>query len=385
MSMLWPKVCLAEVIREEREPVGTVDGDGLPVFGVTNIEGVTQTGIDTSEDRSKYLRLRPGSFVYNPYRANVGSLGLSSQTEDGIVSPAYVVFAPTDRINAKFLHYFLKSARGNQLINFYGNRGSVRGALRFDDLCQIEIPLPLLEEQRRVVARIEELAAQIREARDLRKEAVEEADALLLSMLHELFVLGSTTWHPLPMREAVEINDKQIDTTLPEYSRLPHISGQNMESKTCRLLPWRTADEDGVKSSNYLFSRGTVLYSKIRPYLRKAVFADFQGVCSADVYPICVINPEIDPHFMKWTLVAEPFTNFANQLSGRTRMPKLNRQQLFSFPFSHPALLVQRRIVAELDALHAQVDALKRLQAETATELDALLPSILDRAFKGEL
>ena len=45
----------------------------------------------------------------------------------------------------------------------------------------------------------------------------------------------------------------------------------------------------------------------------------------------------------------------------------------------------RRRIVAELDALQAEVDALKRLQAETAAELDAVLPAILDRAFKGEL
>ena len=45
----------------------------------------------------------------------------------------------------------------------------------------------------------------------------------------------------------------------------------------------------------------------------------------------------------------------------------------------------QRRIVAELDALRTEVDALKRLQAETAAELDAMLPAILDRAFKGEL
>jgi restriction endonuclease S subunit len=48
-------------------------------------------------------------------------------------------------------------------------------------------------------------------------------------------------------------------------------------------------------------------------------------------------------------------------------------------------LAEQRRIVAELDALQAEVDALKRLQAETAAELDALLPALLDRAFKGEL
>lgn len=45
----------------------------------------------------------------------------------------------------------------------------------------------------------------------------------------------------------------------------------------------------------------------------------------------------------------------------------------------------QGRIVAYLDDLQAKVDALKRLQAETAAELDALPPSILDKAFKGEL
>ena len=45
----------------------------------------------------------------------------------------------------------------------------------------------------------------------------------------------------------------------------------------------------------------------------------------------------------------------------------------------------QRRIVAEVNASQAEVDALKRLQVETAAELNALLPAILDRAFKGEL
>lgn len=48
-------------------------------------------------------------------------------------------------------------------------------------------------------------------------------------------------------------------------------------------------------------------------------------------------------------------------------------------------VLEQHRIVTELDALQAEVDALKRLQTETAAELDALLPALLDRAFKGKL
>jgi type I restriction enzyme S subunit len=61
----------------------------------------------------------------------------------------------------------------------------------------------------------------------------------------------------------------------------------------------------------------------------------------------------------------------------------VGRIKAIEFPL--PPLPDQRRIVAELDALQSEVDALKRLQAETAADLHALLPSILDKAFKGEL
>jgi type I restriction enzyme S subunit len=63
----------------------------------------------------------------------------------------------------------------------------------------------------------------------------------------------------------------------------------------------------------------------------------------------------------------------------------VNSAIVSSFPCSIPNLLEQRRIIAYLDYIQAKVDALKLLQAETAAELDALLPSVLDQAFKGEL
>jgi type I restriction enzyme S subunit len=65
--------------------------------------------------------------------------------------------------------------------------------------------------------------------------------------------------------------------------------------------------------------------------------------------------------------------------------PTIPLRAIRELPIPVPPLAEQRQIVAELDALQAEVDALKRLQAETAAELDALLPAILDRAFKGEL
>ena len=67
-------------------------------------------------------------------------------------------------------------------------------------------------------------------------------------------------------------------------------------------------------------------------------------------------------------------------------MKKISQGIVMNIPFpSRLSLSEQRRIVAYLDGLQAKVDALKRLQAETATELNAILPSVLDKAFKGEL
>jgi len=66
-------------------------------------------------------------------------------------------------------------------------------------------------------------------------------------------------------------------------------------------------------------------------------------------------------------------------------LPIINQERIGAFEISVPPLKEQQRIVTELDALQAEVDARKRLQAETADDLDAFLPAILDRAFKGQL
>lgn len=385
MTKHWPRLKLGDVLIEQKQRIGTFDADGLPLLGVSNQEGLHRSGMPRISDMSRYLRVEKEWFAYNPMRINVGSIGWAETLDQtGIISPDYVVFSCSDRILPRLLFSYLKHRQGLKAIND-ATAGSVRERLYFDSLAQIEFPLPPLAEQRRVAARVEELAAQIHEARTLRRESAEETDALLQSLLHEQFVRGSAGWQPLPMEHAIAINDSQVNPTLPEFSELPHISGDNMEKGTCRLLPYYSAEQDGVRSGNYRFGPGTVLYSKIRPYLRKAVYVDFGGLCSADVYPIKVVSSKLDARFVMWSLVAEPFTEYANRLSGRTRMPKLNRKQLFAFSLIHPPIAEQRKIVAGLDALQTEVDSLKRLQVETAAELDALLPAILDRAFKGEI
>jgi type I restriction enzyme S subunit len=102
-------------------------------------------------------------------------------------------------------------------------------------------------------------------------------------------------------------------------------------------------------SGKYIFEAGDVLYSKLRPYLRKVAFAESRGLCSADMYPIRV-NPELlDAKFTAWMLLSEDFSKYAIEESQRSRMPKLNREELFRWVASVPPVAEQRALAARLE------------------------------------
>jgi type I restriction enzyme S subunit len=73
-----------------------------------------------------------------------------------------------------------------------------------------------------------------------------------------------------------------------------------------------------------------------------------------------------------------------SQVEGSAQ-PSLNAEKVLITALPLPPLPEQRRIVAYLDDLQRKTDSLKDLQSETSAELDALMPSILDKAFRGEL
>ena len=99
-----------------------------------------------------------------------------------------------------------------------------------------------------------------------------------------------------------------------------------------------------------------------------------------------IINRDIDRDYF-FHFLRSPF--FRDRLfpsaTGTANQANIGNGAIERIEFEPPPLPEQRRIVAELDVLQEKVDTLKRLQAETSAELDALLPSILDRAFKGDL
>ncbi len=302
----------------------------------------------------------------------------------GFGSTEFHVLRPGPDVLPEWIHFFMRqpSFRSAAAQHFTGSVGQQRVPASI--VGEQVIPVPPLPEQRRIVARIEELAAKIERARGLRREATREVRTIIQAAIEQTWS-DTTTWESRPLGELVTLVSGQVDPTIEPYASLPHINGEAIESGTCKLLPYRLAKEDAVTSGKYHFRAGSILYSKIRPNLRKAVQVPVEGVCSADVYALDSIDPVLNPRFVMYSLVEPNFTVYADALSGRARIPKLNQQQLLAYKLSFPPLDEQKGIVIYLDSLQEKTDALKRLQAESAAELDALLPAVLARAFRGEL
>ncbi len=236
-------------------------------------------------------------------------------------------------------------------------------------------------EQRRVVAALNDRRAALTCATEVAEREDEEIDLLDRTIRESLLSGGEE----VGLADVVRIDANLVDPTKPEYRNLPHINGENIETETGRLGPYQTAAEDKVFSQKFKFDRGDVLYSKLRPYLRKAVIAPSTGLCSADMYPLKVSENRLLPEFLLLELLSDRFSQYAVEESARSRMPKLNREALFDWKMKLPSLSDQKIIVSKAKLSTAALESLRDRSRALTAELSKLEPALLRAAFSGAL
>lgn len=143
----------------------------------------------TSSDTSGYYIVHHNWFVYSPSRVDVGSISYLKDKGPVIVSPIDVVFSIDTNIclPAYLLSYFFtREGNKNLLKNREGVEGTGRRNLPFEAIQKIDIPLPPIEEQKAIIAKletIEALIANLKEERDLRQKQFEHYREQLISLL----------------------------------------------------------------------------------------------------------------------------------------------------------------------------------------------------------
>jgi type I restriction enzyme S subunit len=187
------------------------------------------------------------------------------------------------------------------------------------------------------------------------------------------------SWRWARFAEIASVQSNLVDPQ--HYGQYPHIAPDNIESRTGRLLPYETIGDSQVFSVKHLFKPGCLLYSKIRPALAKVTSIDFEGLCSADMYPIC---PFIYREYLKTFMLADIFISQSVSEDNRLAMPKINQESLSKILVAIPPLAEQHRIVAKVNELNALCDELESSLTTTDTTRKQLLESLLSETITIE-
>jgi type I restriction enzyme, S subunit len=397
MNEQWSRVSLGEIIHLERRPVKVEPEKvyqeiGIYCFGRGIFHKPARTGLEVG-DKSLFL-LKEGDFIPQVTFAWEGAVAIVSSTEDGMYGSTRF---PTFRVNESrcvptFLLNYFKTAGGlQQLVKICPGSAGRNRVLSIKRIPEVLVPLPPLSEQRRVVARVEELASQIDEVRSLRQQAIEEAEALFEASVGKRF--GALSNLPTRKLETLTTKIGSGSTPLGGRASYPTSGVPFIRSLNVRMRHFQWDGIAFISEETHKSMGGTCV--RPRDVLLNITGASIGRVaCAPDDLDranvnqhVAIIRPtdELQSRYLMYWLSQPVIQEFINdEQKGATRQGFTKTQiQIFEIPL--PTLAEQRRIVAELDALQADVDALMRLQTETAAELDALMPSILSKAFAGEL
>jgi type I restriction enzyme S subunit len=393
----WPLVPFGEVLerREPRVPVDpthTYQFAGVYCFGRGVFRGQARQGAEFSY--RTLTQLRTGDFVYPKLMAWEGAFGVVPDECDGcFVSPEFPVFGVREeRLLGRFLGYYFQVPAVWQAVAGGSIGTNVRRRrLHPDDFVARSIPLPPLPEQQRIVATLDRLFATTSEAVGLRTRASKEAEAVVPAYLNRLIGTPSSG----PLREWCSLNELVDDVAdgphvTPAYvdSGVPFITVLNITTGRIQFGNHSciTEQDHRLYQRRARAERGDVLLTKDGT-IGLPCFVDTDREFSFFV-SVALIKPRrgrLLGEFLTWVLRAPALQDHMRAHSRGDMIRHLVLREIRALPIPVLDLEEQRQIVDHLDGLNARISDLRHLQSQSAAEIQALTPTLLDRAFRGEL
>lgn len=393
----WKETKLSEVLLEVNER--NRERAELPVLSVTNSRGFVLQSEQFarnlhSKNTSNYKIVSKEQFAYNPARINVGSIALLRKWEKGLLSPMYVVFGTKNELLNDYLQYYIQSPRFSVQVS-NNTAGSVRKSLNFNAFEHFDYVYPeSKQEQKKIVAVLVSVDEEIEKT----KEVIKTTEKLKKGLMQQLFTRGightkfkqtelgevPDTWPVVSFGQVVNIVNGQVDPKESPYKDMVLIAPNHIEQETGHLLEKVTAEKQKAISGKYLVKKGSVIYSKIRPYLKKAVIVDEDCICSADMYPLDG-GDKVDNLFLFYLLFSEKFSEYVNICSSRTGIPKVNREELSAFKFCLPNTIEQKQIATILSIVDEKIAVNKKLLAKQTELKKGLMKDLLSGVKRVEV
>ncbi|HAK00334.1 MAG TPA: hypothetical protein DCM62_09935 [Bacteroidales bacterium] len=336
------------------------------VLGVSNEVGIfLNEKLQAEETNQSYFVVAKNEFCYNPYRINVGSIGLNTNDYDNqIISGAYIVFAcKEDELNPKYLDTLFKSKGFLNYVNDKAN-GGVRMNFKFEDMEAWEIPLPSLDEQNAIVAKIEKQKAIIEGADLVLKNWEMPSDYFNDSEGKTAYVMSDVCKYTGGSQPP---KDEFINEPREGYVRLVQIR----DFKSDKNITY--VSKDTVAK---FFEEDDIMIARYGP----PVFQILRGMSGA--YNVALMkaipNEELVLKDYWFYYLQNPvIQNFVIDNSQRTAgQSGVNLDHLYTFQVFLPNKTEQQKIVDELNVKMHTLEGLRKIKTEAQKKINQILADV---------
>lgn len=343
---------------------------------------------------SRQWLVKKGQILLSRIDARNGAIGLvPAELDDAIVTNDFWAFNVNDNLaDSRFLDLYFGTRQFVEDCQRASEGTTNRVRIQPDRFLQIKVPLPPLPEQSRIVARIEELSAKIHAVHSLQVGNAEHLNSILPSYKNAIFTKRSSK----NTTSLGQISDIQSGVTLGRSLtgttvNLPYLRVANVQDGRLNLSHIKRISIRPDEEQKWLLKPGDLLMTEGGDWDKLGRGTVWNGEISRCIHQNHIFRVRLNPkEFNPWfisSLISSPFGKAYFQTASKqtTNLASINQRQLKAFPVPVLPIQEQATILRSLDGLQAKVDAVKKLQEESEKELNALMPSILSKAFAGEL
>ncbi len=310
-----------------------------------------------------------------------------TQLEGALASTMGIVKYHENLLNPRFLLHFLITHRES----FTKSRtGSAIPHLNKEEFENLEIPLPPLSEQHRIVKILDEVFEKTAKAKDNAEKNLQNAKDLFKSYSQNVFANKGSDWEEKKLGQILEIERGGSPRPIQKYLT-NEANGINWikigDTKNVDKYIYETAQKikpEGLKKSRLVNAGDFILSNSMsfgRPYIMKTTGAIHDGWLVLREKNINIIDKDY-----LYNILNSPYVfNQFDKLAAGSTVRNLNISLVSSVKIPLPTISEQKTIVAKLDALSAETKKLEKIYIQKLADLEELKKSVLKRAFDGEL
>ena len=350
-----------------------------------------------SDDHSNRKLVKKGDFVINSRSDRRGSCGISPL--DGSVSLINIVMEPRGEMNPQYYNWLFHTEQFADEFYKWGH-GIVDDlwTTRWQEMKKILIVAPSPDEQQAIADYLDETCSKIDEIIAEAKASIDEYKELKQAVIFEAVTKGldknvemkdsgiewigeiPVGWVVKKFKYVATVNTNLVSPI--GYEDYHQIAPDCIEKDSGRIIKERTVSEAGIESWNQLFKQGQLIYSKIRPTLNKVIIAPYDGLCSADMYPLDVHE---NIYFVQFAMLSKYFVGQVGLITqDRVKMPKINQDELSNVYVAVPEKTEQKKIVDWLNVQLPKYDSLIAEKESLINDLEAYKKSLIYEVVTGK-